>query len=632
MRTSRLFPLLCVASVFFAALLPGAPLPIVQAGHPAATIVVSRSAGPITRRAASLLADRIARKTGVQPAVASEAAANSPAIVFATGDPNLGEEGFEVRQEPNRLVIRAREGRGMLYGAGKILRTARYGPGMMMADPPLGVDKPLNPHRMLYLAIHVENYYEMHSASTIQKEIVEDMALWGANGVLVWFDISQYKDPFEKGGDSGTARARWNKEVEVLRLAQQLGLEPGYTLCTNEIFTNQLTPEIAATPAEPSVFQALACPSNPKGREVILKDKTNLARGLAKAGVSLKTLCYFSYDTGGCRCDRCRPWVKTSLEFSRDTTEVFAKYHPKVRTYIADWHFTDEEARTATDFFNTQKPSWLAGIYKDDRHPPDRFATLSPEYPVFTFLEITEIGAWGTVGANPFAGRLHTLYQGFRRAGLRGHMTYSEGMYDDFNKAAATRLAWNPDVTPAELGAEYANYFLAAEVAGDFQRLITGMEKSWTNPLGSWGQQTFIATPEAAAQVEKLALALAAKLPPATRRDWRWQVLERRAHIGAAMAELADRQGFRDRIVAMVRARTPRNDTRQVLQARRELVDRYIRMVNELRDKVYHEPFTRYPPMQAGDWFMRDRTRVNVGAWVQLLQDLSAVIDGVAKP
>jgi hypothetical protein len=141
-------------------------------------------------------------------------------------------------------------------------------------------------------------------------------------------------------------------------------------------------------------FQRLACPSAARAREILLRNKENLARGLAEAGVHLEMGCHFAYDTGGCLCDRCRPWVKTFLNLAKDVHETFRKYHPAMRSYMSDWHFTDEEARTAIDFFRERKPDWFGGVFKDDRHPADRFTRLPPGYPVLTFLEITEIGGW----------------------------------------------------------------------------------------------------------------------------------------------------------------------------------------------------------------------------------------------
>jgi len=53
--------------------------------------------------------------------------------------------------------------------------------------------------------------------------------------------------------------------------------------------------------------------------------------------------------------------------------------------------------------------------------------------------------------------------------------------------------------------------------------------------------------------------------------------------------------------------------------------------VVELRENIYKEPWSRYPPMIPGDWFMKGRTRLDYAAWVQLFQELSAVADGVPQ-
>jgi hypothetical protein len=619
-------------------------LELVWGGQPRGAVVVAPTAGPLAHRAAILLVSRIARKTGAKLPIQSTPPPSGPAVVFAAaGSPELadvkapsaeqlGEEGFALVERGSRLYIVAREGRGMIYGAGKILRTARYARGAMHAQPPLGVDKPAMGHRMLYLAIHVENYYEMQEAHTIMSEVVEDMALWGVNGVWVWFDQSQYNDPFEEGVDNTDARKRWEKEKEVLRLAQDLGLKPGYTMSDNDLYRNQVTAEVKAPNTEKwSNFQMLACPSVPRGHEIILRNKDNLARELAASGVRLEMGCHFAYDTGGCLCDRCKPWVSTFLNLAKEVHETFRKYHPAMRSYMSDWHFTDQEARTAIDFFHQRKPAWFGGVFKDDRHPADRFTALPPGYPVLTFLEITEIGGWGTVGANPFPKRLVSIFGDLRRTGQDGYVAYSEGIYDDFNKASAARIAWNPATTPEELAGEYANYFFDASVAADFTRLTAGMESAWTNPTGSWGQQQFVQASEEADSVEKLALSIAARLPAAARKSWRWQAFEHRARIGAAIADLGDREAFRAQVKAMARSGASRIAMRRTVEAKRARLEEYARLVVHLRDNIYKEPWSRYPPMIPGDWFMKGRTRLDYAAWVQLFQELSAVADGIPQ-
>jgi hypothetical protein len=627
-----------------AAVLAAAPIELVSGGQPRGAVVVAPNAGPIARRAAALFTTRVERKTGAKLPIQRALPAAGAAIVFATAGSSqlsgiqaptsaqLGEEGFALVEKGARLYIVAREGRGMIYGAGKILRTAQYERASMRAQPPLGLDKPAMGHRMLYLAIHVENFYEMQEARTILREVVEDIALWGANGVWVWFDQSQYNDPFEKGVDNADARKRWDKEKEVLRLAQDLGLKPGYTMSDNDLYRNQVTPEIKAPNTEKwANFQRLACPSVPRAREILLRNKENLARGLAEAGVHLEMGCHFAYDTGGCLCDRCRPWVKTFLNLAKDVHETFRKYHPAMRSYMSDWHFTDEEARTAIDFFRERKPDWFGGVFKDDRHPADRFTRLPPGYPVLTFLEITEIGGWGTVGANPFPKRLVNIFGDLRRTGQDGYVAYSEGIYDDFNKASAARIAWDPGVTPEQLASEYANYFFDAGVAADFTSMTAGMESAWTNPMGSWGQQQFVQPAEKADEVAKLALSISARLPAAVRKNWRWQVFEYRARIGAAIAALGDREALRAQVKEMARKGASRIEMRRVMEAKRARFEEYARLVAELRDKIYKEPWSRYPPMIPGDFFMCGRTRVDFAAWVALFQELSYVADGIPQ-
>jgi hypothetical protein len=602
-----------------------AELPLISSGAARAGM---RAETPAAREAARLLQSRIQQKTGVRLDARRTgivlALPDSPALaqagLRAPAPGELGAEGFWIGRQNGRLYLVAAQPRGFLYAAGTLLRTARYGPGSMTADPPLGLDKPVMPVRMLYLAIHCDNYYEMQPAEATIA-IVEDLALWGIDGVSVWLEEAKYNDPFDPRADHADVRRKWEKEKAVLAAAQRLGLETGYVLCANEVFRGQATPDILAHAPDGPFKMAMACPSTKGGRALVLRNKDHLFRELAEAGVRLSRALIFPYDTGGCNDDRCKPWISTFLKLTEDLAGVIHRHHPDTRVYITDWHCKDDEARMIADFYNQRRPAWLAGIWKDDRHPPDRFAAVDTE--ILNFVEITEIGAWGTMGANPFAVRLPKLIAEMRRNRSQGFMAYSEGIYDDFNKALVARLGWNPESTGEAAARAYANWFFDAGMSEEFLRMIALMEASWTNPMGPWWELKFIQPGEAAAEAERLALSAAAKLAPAARAHWRWQVFERRARIGRLAAALREPAAFASEIRQLLAAGQREAAARRIAE-RQALLDAYVQAVLDLRNDVYREPAERFPAMIPDQPFMQQRTNVNVGEWRKLLAGLSA--------
>jgi hypothetical protein len=333
---------------------------------------------------------------------------------------------------------------------------------------------------------------------------------------------------------------------------------------------------------------------------------------MAQAGIRLDHALIFPYDTGGCFCDRCRPWIQTFLNLTEDLAAVIHQYHPASRVYITDWHCKDDEAARITDFYNRQRPAWLAGIWKDDRHPANRFASVNPSYQTLCFTDITEIGAWGTAGANPFARRFQTLFEDWRKNQLGGYMAYSEGIYDDFNKTATAQLAWNPARPAGEIAREYANYFFDTSIRADFESIARSMEDSWTGWLKAWGEVKFVQSEADALRLEREVAVAGEKLTPRVRDSWRWQALARRARIGRLAAQLHAPAEFRaDSHVAIRR-----------IEEKQTQLDDYRAAVKALREQVYREPATRFPPMVPDGSFMTSLLQVPTKTWDATLKAL----------
>jgi hypothetical protein len=635
-------------AILFALTLQASELPLVEKGRAEAAIVVGTDAGPIAKRAAELLQSRAEGKTGTKLAIVrGQEAVQLPrsmtriVITEPTGHDGLtwmksagvtppsaeelGTDGFFIRTAGHNLFVVARVGRGLIYGVGKVLHTAKYDKSSMIAAAPEGIDKPALSDRVLYLAIHCDNFYEANEAGSIIP-IIEEAALWGSNGISVWLDETMYKDPFNDQVENAHVRANWDKEKALLRAAQDLGLRPGYVLCANDLYTNQVTAEIVAKGTDSWNNARLACPSTKGGRAIILHNKENLFRDMAQAGISLDNVLIFPYDTGGCFCDRCRPWVLTFMKLSEDIAGVLRRYHPSARCYVTDWHCTDNEAEVITDYLSVRKPPWLAGIWKDDRHPMDRFSGVDRRYSIPGFLDITMIGSWGTLGANPFPSRLQSIFHDMVHAGISGYMAYSEGIFDDFNKAVAAQLAWDPNKSLASFEDEYSNYYFSSVIASDYRQMVPLMEDSWSNPLGHQATQTFMESGTDAARLDELTRQAGGKLSDSVRNSWRWQVFARRASLGLLATELRIQgASSAEEVERQIRSAATSEPVlaRTVAEKRTEL-EQYIKEVVALRSEIYKEPPSRYPQMDPEkiDGVMIKVTQVPVSAWKTALAKL----------
>jgi hypothetical protein len=627
-------------AMLFAMTLQATELPLVENGRAKAAIVIAANAGPIAKRAAELLQGRVEWKTGAKlTIVTGQQAMQLPGSMariviseptgLAAGDwmksagfipptaGELGEEGFFLRATEGKLYVVA-EGRGLIYGVGKLLHTAKYGDGSMLADVPEGIDRPKIPDRVLYLAVHMSNSYEAQPASAIFP-IIEEAALWGTNGISVWFNETQHNDPFNDQVEDAPVRALWDKEKALLRFAQDLGLKPGYVLSANDLYINQVTPEIVAKGTDSNRNVPLACPSTKGGRAIILHNKENLFRDMAQAGIRLDNVLIFPYDNGGCFCGRCRPWILTFMKLSEDIAGVLRRYHPSARCYVTDWHWTDNEAEVVTDYLNARKPIWLAGIWKDDRHPMDRFSGLDRRYSILGFLDITMIDDWGALGANPFPNRLRSIFHDVQ-AGISGYMAYSEGIFDDFNKAVAAQLAWDPNKSLASFEDDYSNYFFSSGIASDFRQMVSMMEDSLSTPHTNWSSP---GSGEGAARLDELTRQAGGKLSDRVRNSWRWQVFAARASIGLLVTELrvqgAPSAEEVERQIRSVATNEPA--LARVVEEKRAQLAQYIREVAALHAGVYKAP-SRWPPTDPSEWFMLDVTHIPVQAWKTALSKL----------
>jgi hypothetical protein len=439
----------------------------------------------------------------------------------------------------------------------------------------------------------------------------------------VWLDETMYNDPFNDQVENAHVRANWAKEKALLRAAQDLGLRPGYVLCANDLFANQVTPQIVAKGADSWNKAPLACPSTKEGRAIILRNKESLFRDMAQAGISLDNALIFPYDTGGCACDRCRPWVVTFIKLSEEIAGVLHRYHPSAHCYLSDWHCTDNEAEVIIDYLAARRPSWLAGIWKDDRHPMNRFHEVDRGYPIAAFLDVTMIGAWGTMGANPFPARLQSVFRDMAQNGISGYMAYSEGIFDDFNKALAARLAWDPRQSIASFEEEYSNYYFGHVSAGDYARMVSLMEDAWSNHMGHEAEQRYIEGETGAARLEEITRLVGAQLSASARDSWRWQVLARRARLGLLAAQLRiPGKPSAEEVERQIRSAASPSALAQAAAEKRSALEQFIKQTAALRTEIYQEPPNRYPPLDPTQPFMLMITQVPALAWQAALAKL----------
>ena len=470
----------------------------------------------------SILADRVGQRCPV--AVRTVSRARDARLVLAL-DRRLPEEGFRIDDHGGTVRISGGSSRGLLYGVGKLLRTSRYDAGF---EPSTwrGESAPRGPLRGMYFASHFHNWYHQASEAEMTR-YVEDLALWGVNALWTAFPAMNLR-----GWDDPAAGTAVSMLRQHARAAHAVGLRYG-TSVNNTWFSG--TPDaVRAKPlADPTGRRGNhgfpVCPSLPAGREYILDNTRRLFERLEDSGVDL--LVFWPYDEGGCACERCQPWGSNGyLRISKEQTLLARKFFPGVRTILSTWMFDTPPEGEWAGLAGAAKrdPGWIDFILADahedfPRYPLD--VGVPGHLPLLNFPEISMWGnwPWGGFGANPLPERFQRLWDQVKGV-VGGGFPYSEGIYEDLNKAVELQFYWDPNRTARETVAEYSDYEFGPGVAGEVLTLVHHLESA-----SSESYRKRPVAPEAARESARLAADIDARLPEWGRRNWRWEIVRLRA-------------------------------------------------------------------------------------------------------
>ncbi|MBQ6597785.1 MAG: hypothetical protein IJH79_09555, partial [Lentisphaeria bacterium] len=263
-------------------------------------------------------------------------------VEFCT-DPSLAPDSFRLDSDEHADGVRIFSAgkRGFLYGLGTILRKCRHvAEGKMFQGFPNGISTPESAFRCIYFATHFGNYYDQAPLEEIER-YMEDLALWGCNAVMVWFDMHSYA-----GLDDPAAQRQIRRLRHILGYAEKLGLDPGLGGLSNEAFAGS-PPEMRAdwTSGHDGYrlnlsghYHVELCPNRPGALELLSKWRRSLLE--AFAGIGLKYIQIWHYDQGGCTCSHCAPWgVNGGIRADREYAGIARELFPESRIIFSLWRF-----------------------------------------------------------------------------------------------------------------------------------------------------------------------------------------------------------------------------------------------------------------------------------------------------
>ncbi|GMV95615.1 MAG: hypothetical protein AMXMBFR82_53930 [Candidatus Hydrogenedentota bacterium] len=487
---------------------------------PAIRVSIDGAGDALVARAFGILKDRIEQRVPQRVVLVSDDAQIELAV-----DSALPDEAFRVDDAGDVIRVSGGSSRGMLYGVGKFLRTSRYD-GAFQPSPWRGTSAPNGTLRGMYFATHFHNWYHQASEAEIAR-YMEDLALWGVNAVMAIFpmlNLHNWDDP--QAAPAMTMLRRYAKTARALGLQFTTGLN-------NALFID--APEdIRATPLPDPLGRRgnhghPICPSNPEGHAYIMDNTRLLYEKLADVGLDI--VCLWPYDEGGCACEQCSPWGSNGyLKLSRDQAALGREYFPELKTVLSTWMFDtppEGEWQGLADYLAADG-EWLDYILADahedyPRYPLD--SGVPGGRPLLNFPEISMWGnsPWGGFGANPLPARFQRLWDQVKHV-VQGGFPYSEGIYEDMNKAAVLQFYWNPEQSARETLGEYIAYEFGSGITTEVLSMVELLEDAASRSYRKEPVDT-----AAVLRAYDLAESVNLRVPEWVRQNWRWEILHLRA-------------------------------------------------------------------------------------------------------
>ena len=335
--------------------------------------------------------------------------------------------------------------------------------------------------RAVYFAAHFFNYYHEAPVGEI-CEYLESLALWGQNALCVWFDMHHFFSIADSDAQMMIERIR-----RMFAKAKELGMKTALLHLANEYYKGAPHEILAENTTEGGRYTATPCgffgtelcPSKQEGEDRLLSSFDELLSCFDDIGLDYVML--WPYDQGGCTCEDCYPWGGNGFfKLSKKKAAIAKRRFPDIGIIFSCWRF---DAFACGEWDAALKAiqddgDWIDCLMVDIHAPlPQNLADCSK--PIVSFPEISMCYAtpWGGFGCNPYP--YHLSHQ-FRKTALmcQGGALYSEGIFEDINKAVSLELMRDAFLDPAQIVREYCSYHFSAKYADAMTDIVLRMERT----------------------------------------------------------------------------------------------------------------------------------------------------------
>lgn len=358
------------------------------------------------------------------------------------------------------------------------------------AAPP--ADRPA-PLCELYAVAHFGNWYEVAGEREMRR-MLSDAKDWGYNAYSDWFDTLDCVNPFSGNPQYSLGNSLWDRKRVNYKTAESLGLKTDLVFTPNHVYRDQLKPEWLAKPG-PRIQGQLICPHRSGAREAILENHRRWFAHLAAAGVHLNAITGCPYDYGGCGCEKCAPWILTFADLSVEIHRIAQEYHPGIELRFIGWWWTLQEHELFAKWMDEHAPGVAAGmaLYIPYGKTGVADVRLPRGCKKYAFVHIgygedtTPRDTYALTGPVIAPQRLEKTVDTLVAQDVTGVVAYSEGCYDDVNKALLGGLFAKHMGSSQYIIEEYARRYFGAD---------SGTAIAWEQWLRPWG---FAAKVDAAA-------------------------------------------------------------------------------------------------------------------------------------
>jgi hypothetical protein len=372
-------------------------------------------------------------------------------------------EGYRiVTGEPGLVIVAGNDARGVLFGAGKLLRMMDYLRDTVLIPAKIDIVAapryPLRGHQLGYRP--KTNSYDGWSVS-MWEQYIRDLVVFGTNAIELIPPVSDDDDDsphFQK--------PPMNMMIEMSRLAKAYGIECWvWYPAIEKDYSDKATVNKA------------------------LKDWSEVLRQLPRVDAL--------FVPGG---DPGHTAPKTLFALLEKQTAQLQQLHPGAKMWMSPQGFN---ASWMSEFYSLmqQEPAWLEGIVfgpqqsesLDDlraklparfklRFYPDITHCLRAQYPVQDW-DFAYSVTLNREPVNPRPVDQSLIFRRLQPVAAHGFLTYSEGCNDDVNKLVWSALGWDQDMDITDILRDYSRYFIGTDVGESFARGLLSLEQNWRGSL-----------------------------------------------------------------------------------------------------------------------------------------------------